>query len=324
MIMNKEINKEILFKYFSGMTTPLENRRIEYWLEKGNNEEVFYLYLDEWERANAQYIPDRERVFLSFKNKLNFEDGKNRKVNFWSLNSQSMNKWRWAIAVSVAFVVVVFFLLKDHILYKNYSTEFGETMTLILDDNSQVVLNADTQLKVPRWINYSRDREVWMTGEAFFNVSKKENHRKFLVHTDQLSVEVIGTRFNVTDRHNATKVVLQEGKVRVVANNTDREEAMLDKSGDYAEVNKENDKIITKTVDESLYTIWQEKRLKFENTPLPDVIRTIEDYYGIRVVASDTSLTRRNFSGTLPNNDLQVILEALSNIYSSEFKGEAR
>src|SRR5690606_221357 len=127
------------------------------------------------------------------------------------------------------------------------------------------------------------------------------------------------TRFNVTDRRDATKVVLQEGRVKVTANHKEGEIAMLEKAGDYAEVQVQTPEIITRTVDESLYTTWQEKRLKFKETPLPQVLQTIEDYYGIEIITEDTTLFDRKFSGTLPNNDLDIILQALSNIYGSGF-----
>lgn len=320
--MNTKINKELLFRYFSGLSTPLENSGIERWLERDGNEEVFFLYLEEWERTNAQYLPDKDAFFLKFRGELDRKVKRNHNPGNWYVTLINVQRKWWGIAAAFLIIICGAVLAKDWILYKNYSTQFGETMTIILDDESQVVLNANTSLKVPRWIGYSEDREVWMTGEAFFKVSKKRNHKKFRVHTDNLSVEVLGTRFNVTDRHQTTKVVLQEGKVKVVSNSDEGSIAMLEKAGDYAEVQNKIPEIITRRVDESLYTTWQEKRLKFNETPLPQVLQTIEDYYGVRVGSNDTILYNRKFSGTLPNNDLDIILQALSNIYGAEFKRE--
>jgi len=319
--MSTKIDKSILFKYFSGLTTPLENASISQWLEEDGNEEIFYFYLENWERQNAQYLPEKKQVFEKFNGKLESSDSlpseQNNRLRY--LRGMTSNRKWIGIAASVLILTVVIIITHDRILYKDYVTQYGETMTIVLNDESQVVLNANTRLKVPRLLGYYNKREVWVNGEAFFNVSKKENHQKFIVHTNNLDVEVLGTRFNVTDRREATRVVLQEGKVRVVANRDEGEMALLEESGDYAEVKKESTEIITRRVDESLYTAWQDKRLKFQEVALSKVLETIEDYYGVRLSTRDTTLINRKFSGTLPNNDLNIILQALTNVYGSKF-----
>lgn len=319
--MNTKIDKELLFRYFSGTTTPLENTEISQWLEQENSEEQFYLYLEKWERHNTQYRPDKDRVFSKFKKSLHSDSSSKtgRSGDIRHLTNGGFQKKWWIVAASVLFLAVITIITHDRILYKDYVTKYGETMTIVLDDESQVVLNANTRLKVPRLLGYYNTREVWVSGEAFFNVSKKENHQKFIVHTNNLDVEVLGTRFNVTDRRETTRVVLQEGKVRVVAHRDEGEMALLEESGDYAEVKEASPEIITRKVDESLYTAWQDRRLKFQEAALSQVLETIEDYYGVRLSTRDTTLVDRKFSGTLPNNDLDIILQALSNIYGSEF-----
>lgn len=319
--MSYNIDQELLYRYFSGQTTPLENARIEQWLGLKENEEIFFYHLEQWERRNPQYVPDKNLGFQRFELRLEPEHQyKNYTLNdLVKLPSIRFNKNWWLIAASLAILILTAFMAGEQLLYKQYITRYGETMTLVLDDGSRVVLNANSSLKVPRWMNFASQREVWMTGEAFFNIESTSDHSKFLVHTNNLNVEVLGTRFNVTDRRNATKVVLQEGKVKVTANHRKGEMALLEETGDYAEVQVHTPQIITRTVDESLYTTWQEKRLKFKETPLPQVLQTIEDYYGIEILTEDTTLYDRKFSGTLPNNDLDIILQALSNIYGSGF-----
>lgn len=318
--MNTKIDRELLFRYFSGFTTPLENAGIERWLENKDNEEIFYLNLERWERKNAQYLPDKESVFIKFEEKLEPNKRPDLMNSKHKGSDTKMPKRRWwIIAAAFSVLICVAGLSKDGILYITYNTNFGETITLVLDDDSKVILNANTKLLVPRWRVFSTHREVWMNGEAFFDITKKSNRSKFIVHTNSLDVEVLGTRFNVSDRRDATKVVLQEGKVKVTAKNNTEETAMLEKAGDYAEVKVKSPDLVTRSVDESLYTSWQEKRLKFKETPVQQVLQTIEDYYGIRIGSSDTTLYNRKFSGTLPNNDIDVILQALTNIYGSEF-----
>jgi ferric-dicitrate binding protein FerR (iron transport regulator) len=85
-----------------------------------------------------------------------------------------------------------------------------------------VLLNANSQLRTPaRWPAGAR-REVWLEGEAFFQVTKKgaapgggTDGARFVVHTGQVDVAVLGTRFNVTNRRGQTTVTLNEGKVKL-------------------------------------------------------------------------------------------------------------
>ncbi len=127
--------------------------------------------------------------------------------------------FRWAAVVSLIMLLAGAGWVggKEHLLYRTYRTGAGETKNLLLADHSRVTLNANTSLKVSRnWFSGDR-REVWLTGEAFFNIQKTPDRQRFTVHTATLTVEVLGTKFNVTDRRRKTRVVLQEGKVKVTS-----------------------------------------------------------------------------------------------------------
>src|SRR5690606_38973352 len=150
--MNTKIDKDLLFRYFSGLATPLENSGIERWLEQKDNEELFYQFLEEWERSNLQYVPDKNRVFSKLKERIDSgtESGVNMKASGPYLKWLGIHRKWWGIAAAIVLVMGGAFFGKDRILYKTYATHFGETMTLVLDDASQVVLNANSRLKVPR------------------------------------------------------------------------------------------------------------------------------------------------------------------------------
>ncbi|MEO0333197.1 MAG: FecR family protein, partial [Bacteroidota bacterium] len=100
-----------------------------------------------------------------------------------------------------------------------YETAYQETQTIQLKDGTEVVLNANSSLRVPSKLETAAVREVWLDGEAFFTVSSSvvsDEPQQFVVHTSQLAVEVLGTVFNVKSRSGGTQVLLEEGSVRVV------------------------------------------------------------------------------------------------------------
>ncbi|MEJ7830748.1 MAG: FecR family protein, partial [Segetibacter sp.] len=98
-------------------------------------------------------------------------------------------------------------------------TDYGNLKSVVLPDSSLVVLNANSTIKFSNKWGKSKSREVWLQGEAFFNVrhinkdsSYIEKYEQFIVHTDELIVEVLGTSFDIRQRRGKTEVVLETGK----------------------------------------------------------------------------------------------------------------
>lgn len=120
------------------------------------------------------------------------------------LQSQTVlgRPWRWAASVAAVLALVVGLLWWQQRRVE-YATGYGETQQVILPDGSSVTLNANSMLTYAA----SQPRELWLQGEAYFSVQRMEHHREqqeygkqFVVHTDQLDVEVLGTAFNVNSR----------------------------------------------------------------------------------------------------------------------------
>jgi ferric-dicitrate binding protein FerR (iron transport regulator) len=188
---------------------------------------------------------------------------------------------------------------------------------VVLEDGSRVTLNANSSIKVYRDFFQRKNREVWIKGEAFFEVSRTSDLKKFIVHTKNFDVVVLGTKFNVRDRRGKTQVMLEEGKVKLLARHR---EPLIMKPGEQVTVLKGQDAYNKKMVRRDDYMAWQDSKMIFDNTPLTDVAQAIQDYYGIQIVIADSLLATRQFTGTLPNNDLDVILMALRTAYPMQIE----
>lgn len=318
------VTKEILFEYFFGRATTLQKKVIEEWKKKPENEELFFTCLEEWERTYSQHRPNEEVALERYKKfmlETHPQAHQLRKIKFHHAHTtkKKQARWYWVAAALVLFSLISISLWNiEYFHYQTYTTQFGETKTILLADQSQVVLNAHSTLKVPRDIFASTIREVWLTGEGFFNIAKHATHPKFLVHTNNLNIEVLGTKFNVTDRRGSARIVLEEGKVKVTPLNSDgpeKKETVVMQPGELIEVTPTRRVPIKKYVNPEIYTTWRENKLIFEQTPLPQVLQTIEDYYGIEFMLEDSSLSEEQFTGVLPNNDLGIILKSLSRTY---------
>ncbi len=87
---------------------------------------------------------------------------------------------------------------------------------ILLPDSSWVILNAQSQLSYSATWKSNQYREVWLKGEGFFDIKKSpQSGRELIVHTDDLSIRVLGTRFNVNSRSDKTDVVLKERNIQL-------------------------------------------------------------------------------------------------------------
>lgn len=319
--MEKPVNKELLFEYFSGRATPLQKRMIEEWLGNPESEYFYYTCLDEWEITFPQHVPEVNKALAAFEHFMEDRPARSvqKRIDRPALFRQRLS-FRWLSVAAVTILVLSAGLLisRDYWWYRTYAAGQGEMRTLTLSDKTQITLNANSTLKVPRNWFREAEREVWLTGEAFFSVQKTPDHKRFVVHTSSLDVEVLGTRFNVADRRQKTKVVLQEGKVKIIARSSPRTHPVVMQPGDYVEYAPEMKQIRKKPVRTNQYTAWRENKLIFEGTPLGEVLTTVEDYYNVRIVLRDSSLLGKNYTGVLPTNDLEIIVKSLSNIYEFE------
>ncbi len=320
--MSLPVTRPLLFDHFEGKTSPLQEKRIEEWLRDPANGEFYYQCLEAWESRSLQYLPDTEAALGQYLGRLD-ETGAEALARTPGRRGAGPGTpvMRWLAAACVVAVVaaaVVLSGLGDLIRYRTYATRSGETRSLVLPDGSQVALNANSTLKVARDLPGTHGREVWLTGEAFFTVAKRPDRARFVVHTTDLDVEVLGTRFNVTQRRGDTRVVLSEGKVKLVPRTPGRARSVLMAPGDLVQVSAARREVARRTVTPEHYSSWRQNKLVFNSTPLAEVLLTVQDFYGVQVTLADPDMGEMKFTATLPNNDLNIVLKAISSVYGLE------
>ena len=235
-----------------------------------------------------------------------------------------------AVRMSMAVAATIALLLCGGLLYfylpsslgdsqQVYSTAYGETQHILLPDSSSVVLNANSTLTISSdWPDESQPaenqmREVWLEGEAFFDVKKMANPTRFIVHTTDLKVEVLGTRFDVNSRQEKTRVVLDEGKVNLLTRN---QPELVMKQAELVELSKEHARFQKKLVNPESYISWRHDELIFEATPITEIIDILTYNYGYQVVIRDNTVSQEMiFTGNAPANDITLLLEMLSETF---------
>ena len=216
---------------------------------------------------------------------------------------------------------------------KQYTTTYGEIKTIVLPDSSKVTLNGNSTMRYTHQSDQlTGPREVWLSGEAFFEVSRQivpttDGHSqaiKFVVHTDQLSVQVLGTRFNVRNRRDQTQVVLEEGKVQLALEEA-QERAWLMAPDELVEVTTGERKINPHVVRAADYTAWKEGFIDFDGASLSEISRVLEDNYDLRMqFANKESADSINLTGSFPANRINMLLEAVANVTRTTIHQEGK
>lgn len=201
--------------------------------------------------------------------------------------------------------------------FVNSTTTDGQKKQLTLSDGSKIILNANSRIKYPADY-YGGDLDIWLEGEAFFDIVHPEGdeERTLTVHVTEGSIKVLGTKFNVNTYEDATEVVLVEGSVSVEKKDSEKQtvENKVLKPGEMSRIPQVGQDITVSKVRSELFTSWTKDKLIFDKTPLQNVIRRVEHLYDVRFELGDQELKHIPISGSLPNNNLEVFLNALEDL----------
>lgn len=177
---------------------------------------------------------------------------------------------------------------------------YGKTSEVILPDGTKVWLNAGSRLIYPGFFA-DKTREVFMSGEAFFEVSADKG-RPFIVQTSDIQIRVLGTCFNISAyfSDSVIETVLTEGRILLEQNSSRLfSETTELLPGKLAIFNKSERTTQLKEVDVENYTIWKKGLLKFESTELSRVIKKLERYYNVEFKYNNSFLGNIKISGKL-------------------------
>ena len=203
-------------------------------------------------------------------------------------------------------------------------TAFGQTKQVQLPDGSVVSLNGNSSLVYQSKWNANETREVWLTGEAFFKVTRQANQQRFLVHTRRnYTIEVLGTEFNVNDRHNTTKIGLQSGKIKLTLQQKTVSKSLIMKPGQLVEIDTMVRRVKMNLVKPELFTSWRKQRLVFEDTRFGEIKDLLKETYNLNVSVPDERLLEEKVTGTVPSGNVKELLNALAIVLDLKYKQEA-
>lgn len=191
----------------------------------------------------------------------------------------------------------------------------GQKITTTLPDGTRVKLNGDSKLIVPEKFD-GLNRQVTLVGEAFFDVTRDEN-RPFIILTDSLKIQVLGTSFNVNAYcGELASVAVATGKVSV--SNQHHQFIELEPSEmtimQGATLQRSNLK-----GDQDPFG-WTKQRLVFEDESIENVLKKVSRWYGVRIEILSMIATDKRYTASYNNPTIQEMMEVLSYVYDFKYK----
>lgn len=269
---------ELLFRYFSNEASAEEVAQIEQWLEEdparqSEFDSAHYLF-------NAMILHSDELSKMTTPGAL---EKTSRKSKVRRL------VYRYAAAAAAVVIAGLSGVFVDREINYNKMTAqtnvlevpAGQRMSVTLSDGTQVQLNGNSRIEYP--VIFSRkQRNVKLSGEAFFEVKHDERH-PFIVETFASKVEVLGTRFNVyaDEASEYFSTALVDGKVKVTTNDETAEQVVLAPDEMVKFVN--NHLVVTKVDAENLIS-WTEGYVNLADTDFASLMHRFENVYGVKIV----------------------------------------
>lgn len=309
--MEQHSNKRLLFQKF--LNDQCDEQEIDL---------LIYILQNE---ADIDDLPEFDEVYLKLNQEPRINQEKSdlifqkilKRKNISVSGQRNIQNIHWlkAAASVCLFLIATFFIYqyftKDQ--PTTYSTNFGEVRSILLQDGTEVLLNANSQLSLQQGWNKTQDRVVKLKGEAFFKVTHTDQHQRFIVDTEEgMRVVVLGTEFNVNSRDKTSHVTLRSGRVQISVSSED----VLMEPGEMVSYQKVNSNLLKKSVDTELYTSWTKNILLFKENKLSEVAQVLKVNFGYRVVFENDSLSNLLFTGSNPADEPDLLLHTIEKSFS--------
>lgn len=310
-INNMEESKYLLLlsKRCTGEISAEESAVLDVWLHQSpENEQFAAATLRAWEIAGTYgktFSPSLDADFQKVMSKIKAQDQTDIRIS-----------WRRAVlraAASVAILLCAYWGWQQFRVHNPdeivVSAEQIQGTSQQLPDGSVCWLNKGSQLRYAANMG-DQTRQVALEGEGYFEVAH-DPARPFKVSLQNGgSVEVLGTQFDVRQTNSETAVIVRSGKVRFIpAGQTDGPVLLANQK---AVFDRSHSKIHISVLNSLNELSWQTGGLEFVNTPLNQVVKDLERFYGVRIELQNPNMSGCPHSAPLTNQPIEKVLASLA------------
>ena len=315
--MKYQVTPELLHKYVDGECTPEEAFLLYQWYDAFEKQDNPLDVMSPIEQEALKML-----MLQNFKNKALITDS----IEEQPVRRRSSVRLLYTLSGIAAMLLLVWAVFaitqkkdKDPGAVFTTATEQMEVSNLtssiykqVLSDGSIVWLSPKSKLRYPKKFAGAY-RQVKMTGEAFFEVTKDHAH-PFIIYSGGIITRVWGTSFRIRAIQNAnTEVSVVTGKVSVKIPDHDESEVMLLPTQKVVYQQQNNSLKKDVEIAKSAMRIWQKTTISFDNVPLSDVLNTLDKQYGMHIRTDDKELSAYLLKADFTGQDLPAILDMLEN-----------
>lgn len=290
--------EEQLAKYFAGEASDSEKDAVNVWRsESEENARMYFEFKETWLLVSRESneLPSLE---------LNKEE-KEVKVIGWP------NYLKYAAAVVLLGMIgaIWFFNQEEGI---ESPAVFAGTST-ILEDGSVVSLKKGAEISKMEFTE--GERKIYLSGKAFFEV-EHDPARPFYVITDDATIRVLGTSFQVNSDQDFTEVRVKTGLVAFSTNDPSKSNLSLNlEKGEMGMIGKNIRGVVKRRNDNENFLSWKDGILSFERAKTSDVIESLEDTYNIEIEMPDKLMNCR-LTAQFTEKPLEEVIQILAATFS--------
>ena len=292
---------DLIIKSLKGTLTDDERAVFERWAGDPGNDRLYRRIVRLWNetrRKASESCPDENAAWRRIVRIIDRPAGKSRRLFYAAA----------ACAAAVLVSGLSWYALSDMDPSSGDSISFsnvaGKTVAL-LPDSSEVWLRNGANVRYAG--NFGkRTRNVSLSGEAFFDVSKDPS-KPFRINVSGLGIEVLGTSFDVKECRDRVEVSLVEGTVKLIPDCIDSGDFTKDSdgiqvitAGEIASYVKSSGAISVRKGDTAHYALWAKDRLSFRDENIESVCRDLSVWYGVKIdiIAETDYVARLSFTVT--------------------------
>jgi len=297
----------LINRYFKGRHSAETELKVQKWLlEKDDLEQKDEVLFDVWKAIKAKPNADVYSSLSKVQQKLGMT--KSRRL-FWHTPLFRVA----ALLLPFTFALSIYLLQNRDVEMIEIATVAGEQKEITLPDGSIVWMNACSQISYPE--KFESDlREVQLSGEALFSVTKHRTKR-FVVTAKEMSIEVLGTQFNVKSypEDHITSTTLMSGEVEVTLEN---EEYILAPNEEFVYNRRDKKCVVQEASDNTL--LWRDGVLMFSEISLPEIIKILERQYSVKFHYTASDFSADNYSVKFLNSDsIEHIMGVMQDLVGS-------
>ena len=191
-----------------------------------------------------------------------------------------------------------------------FTTAGNETKSVILPDDTKVILNQHSKLSYAHQWDEQSLRYVQLSGEAYFEVTPN-TQKPFQIETERTKVQVLGTAFNLRTYPDETftEVAVTEGRVQLTEK--DNTDTIALNPQEVGRVNHQENKVLLIPYSAFNAQSWRTNQLSFRQTPLAGIIETLERHFDVDIRFEHVALSRCSFTNNFSGADIDEILAVL-------------